>query len=87
VRPAVASGKKLLEEVAMDEHRPPPLVIQVRSENRGRVTGWSVRCDDHGVMPVLAPGKSAALIAAGRHLETEHAGRGRVVLAGERKSA
>lgn len=58
------------------------LVLRVRAENRGRVTGWSVVCPDHGTMPVLAPAKSAALIAAGRHLETEHAGMGRVVLAG-----
>lgn len=58
------------------------LVVRVRPENRGRVTGWSVSCTDHGVMPVLAPGKAAALIAAGRHLEIEHAGQGELVLAG-----
>lgn len=62
-------------------NRPSPLIVRVRRENRGRVTGWSVACDDHGVMPVLAPGKSAALLAAGRHVEAEHDGNGQVVLA------
>jgi hypothetical protein len=57
------------------------LAVRVRAEPRGRVTGWSVFCPDHGAMPVLAPGKAAALIAAGRHVETEHFGRGRVVVA------
>lgn len=60
---------------------PSPLIVRVRRENRGRVTGWSVSCDDHGVMPVLAPAKSAALIVAGRHVEAEHGGNGQVVLA------
>lgn len=48
---------------------------------RGRVTGYVVKCstEGHGTMPVLAPGRTAAIIAAGRHREAEHAGRGRIV--------
>ncbi len=49
--------------------------------HRGRVTGWLVECsvEGHGKMPVLAPGRTPAIVAAGRHRDSEHGGRGRIV--------
>ena len=51
--------------------------ITVAVAYRGRVTGWSVVCSDpeHGVMPVLAPSRSAGKNAAVIHREDQHAGR------------
>lgn len=58
-------------------------VVRVRVAHRGRVTGFSVACvrqdgymTAHGVMPVLAPSRDAAILAAAEHLLAEHDGRG-----------
>lgn len=48
--------------------------------NRGRVTGFAVGCQEHGVMPVLAPSKWKGELAAKRHIVAEHAGAGTCVL-------
>ena len=54
------------------------LVVVVREAHRGRATGWSVGCPDHGAMPFLAPSSAAAALAAERHVTHEHGGAGRV---------
>lgn len=53
--------------------------IRFGEANRGRVTGWAVSCSKHGPMPVLAPGRTGAIVAAGRHRDHEHGGRARIV--------
>ena len=47
---------------------------------RGRVTGHGVGCEEHGVMPFLAPTKGKAVLAAARHVRSEHGSAGTVVL-------
>lgn len=56
----------------------PGIVVRIRPSSVGRVTGWEVSCSsaDHGTMPVLAPGRRAAVLAAKTHVEAEHRGRG-----------
>lgn len=54
--------------------------VYVWPEARGRVTGFFVGCESHGAMPFLAPSKSKAHVAAARHIVSEHAKRGTVVL-------
>lgn len=89
-----------LEEVAALERRrprglhigprrPEGVTVTIEPAPVGRVTGWRVTCsdEDHGTMPVLAPGKTAATIAAGRHVQAEHRGNGRVLERGRRRSA
>jgi hypothetical protein len=57
----------------------PGPTVQIAPAHRGRVTGYSVACTDHGAMPVLAPSKPAARLAATRHIDAEHLGQGRLV--------
>lgn len=67
----------------------PGIVVKIGPSSVGRVTGWEVKCSsaEHGTMPVLAPSRRAAVLAAKTHVEVEHKGRGvvregaRVVLA------
>lgn len=61
-------------------------VVEISSSPQKRATGWLVECEHpaHGKMPVLAPSRDAAVIAAGRHLETEHRREGRIVLVEKR---
>lgn len=54
-------------------------VIRFGEANRGRVTGWAVACTVHGAMPLLAPGRDRAIVAAGRHRDAEHSGNARIV--------
>lgn len=54
--------------------------VYVWPANRGRVTGHGVGCEEHGVMPFLAPTKGKAVIAAARHIKHEHGSAGTVVL-------
>lgn len=58
----------------------PDVVVKIGPSSVGRVTGWEVKCSDaeHGTMPVLAPGRPAAVLAAKTHVEVEHKGRGTV---------
>lgn len=46
---------------------------------RGRVTGFFVGCEEHGVMPFLAPSKLKGEVAAKRHIVAEHCRAGSVV--------
>lgn len=54
--------------------------VFVWREHRGRATGHAVGCEDHGVMPFLAPTQGKAILAAARHIKTEHGYAGSVVL-------
>lgn len=54
--------------------------VFVWSKTLGRVTGHAVGCEDHGVMPFLAPSKGRAILAAARHVRAEHGSSGSVVL-------
>lgn len=47
---------------------------------RGRVTGFAVACEEHGVMPFLAPSKRSAILAGARHVKHEHRSKGSVVV-------
>lgn len=54
---------------------PDPVEVVVAAKALGRVTGWVVICSECGAMNVAAPSQSAAVHAAGTHLEIEHRGR------------
>lgn len=54
--------------------------VFVWPEHRGRQTGHAVGCEDHGLMPFLAPTKGKAILAAARHIKHEHGSAGSVVL-------
>lgn len=56
------------------QRTPAEVVMLVRPEHRGRVTGFGVACAAHGAMPVLAPSKAAAMAAAESHADDQHAG-------------
>lgn len=47
---------------------------------RGRVTGFAVGCEAHGVMPFLAPNRRAGHLAAARHVVNAHDRKGTIVL-------
>lgn len=73
---AIATIEKL-ETEDVDEIGVP---VYVWPANRGRVTGHGVGCEEHGVMPFLAPTKGKAILAAARHIRAEHQSAGSVVL-------
>lgn len=73
---AIATIEKL-ETEDVDELGVP---VYVWPANRGRVTGHGVGCEEHGVMPFLAPSKGKAILAAARHVKHEHGSAGSVVL-------
>lgn len=54
--------------------------VFVWPEHRGRATGHAVGCEEHGVMPFLAPTKGKAVLAAARHVKNEHGSAGSVVM-------
>lgn len=54
--------------------------VYVWPKSVGRVTGHAVGCEDHGLMPFLAPSKGKAILAAARHVKAEHRSKGSVVL-------
>lgn len=55
--------------------------VYVWPATRGRVTGHAVGCEEHGVMPFLAPSKRKAHLAAARHIVNAHGRAGTVILA------
>lgn len=66
-----------------------PAIPEIRfgEAPRGRVTGWAVACTVHGPMPVLAPDRTKAIIAAGRHRDAEHSGSARILEVKTREGA
>lgn len=56
------------------------IVVEVREERSGRVTGWRVECSSpaHGRFPLELRGRDRAVIVAGRHSQREHGGRAKV---------
>lgn len=73
---ALAQIEKLETEGVVEVGEP----VYVWPATRGRVTGHAVACEGHGMMPVLAPSKRAGVLAAARHIKSEHRGAGTVVL-------
>lgn len=69
-----------IEKLETADRDPIGTRVYVWPEARGRVTGFFVGCEVHGAMPFLAPSKSKAHVAAARHVKSEHASRGTVVL-------
>lgn len=54
------------------------LRVTVLESRSGRVTGWRVRCPDHGEFPIEARTKDQAVRVGARHVMAEHGGRGKV---------
>lgn len=54
--------------------------VYVWPGHRDRVTGFFVGCEEHGVMPFLAPSKRKAHLAAARHVVNAHDRKGTIVL-------
>lgn len=75
---ALASAARASRFLGAASRLPPKVTVTVRPAPRGRATGWSLDCPDHGPMPVLAPGRRAALEAAREHLELDHGNRGTI---------
>lgn len=63
------------------------LVVTVRPVHKGRTTTYEVVCPDpeHGVFPLPCASRDAAVVVAGRHVQHEHAGAGRIRLSEPRR--
>lgn len=75
---ALASAARVAAGLTEAKRRAEPVTVKVRPAPRGRSTGWSLDCPHHGAMPVLAPGRRAAIEAAREHLELDHGNRGTI---------
>jgi hypothetical protein len=80
-----AAARAGLLEKFQGEREHDGVIVVVRQAPRGRVTGWSVACPDHGAMPLLAPCRKAAILAADRHVRSEHGGLGQIDASARRR--
>lgn len=63
---------EVIEKLETEDAEELGVPVYVWPAPRGRVTGHGVGCEDHGVMPFLAPTRGKAILAAARHLRGEH---------------